>query len=352
LRSLVTSVHFTMAKTSMMTKGGYARKDLKMKRPYILKLFLAVDKMVASIRSLFPTIWVSPLPVKTRQINVSKEKERIILENESPVHRQKTETEEKKRLKQTVKATERSNSNVEDGTQGHEDTNELGHQCKFSKFSRKAESITEDITPRSDPDLNNNILHFSIRKSTNKNITRNPRTENTAKLHLLVESKLSSLHERRFQLEMEESFNSNLVLFILNNLSEVGTEAEVSKLSLHFTEVETLNCLRLSLTTRLARTESQIECILNLEEKLDLHKKQKRLTEQVYEAWQISLLHKRREKILRTILGKYFDEGFLVLFDTALENKVLNVRRSREVSDMISLMEEQMEIIKHDHLAQ
>lgn len=325
----------------MMRKKEIKKKHLNIRRQTIVKFFLAINKMIASTKALFLTVRIPTLPNRTRQ---GCRKKRRFSGEDRQGSKLRTEVGKELEVRETEGVKEKEGVRRRSGALEYWDTRGNSQCFKFSKFYRNPECFTDDVT--SAPDYNNNILHLSIHASTNSESGYEDCIQDRSELQLLIEAKLYRLQGIRFQLDIEESQNSELFLFILHCLAEVGTDAEISKLSLHFAEIEKLNYLRLCLTTRLAKIESQIESTLDLNLKLELYKKQKRLTEQVYEAWQLSLFHKRREKILRTILGKYFEEGFLRLFDRTLEQKVIYVRRSREVADMISLMEEQMDIMK------
>ncbi|KRG04291.1 uncharacterized protein Dmoj_GI20162, isoform D [Drosophila mojavensis] len=164
-------------------------------------------------------------------------------------------------------------------------------------------------------------------------------------LHALIKQlnqKIGSLKSEQQTICDECSINDKLGLDLLAKLTEKVRPSEASKFRTYIDDVGHITSLLLSLSERLAQTESSLETISSQQEKSTLAAKRERLYEQLEEAQRLKSDIDRRGSSIAKLIGKHLNVDMCADYDYFINMKAKLIADARDLSDRIKSSEEQL----------
>ena len=160
-----------------------------------------------------------------------------------------------------------------------------------------------------------------------------------------IEQKLINYNAQKLEIEEAIRKNDSVGQGIASLVETRATPREISKFKFHVEDTEKITNLLVSLSGRLARTESSLAQNNPKEDESNLIAKRDKLQDQLNEAKMLQENIEKRSTVVSNFLQKYFSPSEFQDFSAFLEQKSKLIMESRELSDKISLSEEQMRVL-------
>ncbi|XP_023161733.2 protein Shroom isoform X2 [Drosophila hydei] len=157
-----------------------------------------------------------------------------------------------------------------------------------------------------------------------------------------LNQKIGSLKCEQQTICDECSINDKLGLDLLAKLTEKVRPSEASKFRTYIDDVGHITSLLLSLSERLAQTESNLETHSSQQEKSTLAAKRERLYEQLEEAQRLKSDIDRRGSSIAKLIGKHLNVDICADYDYFINMKAKLIADARDLSDRIKSSEEQL----------
>ncbi|XP_072288042.1 protein Shroom4 isoform X2 [Pyxicephalus adspersus] len=164
-----------------------------------------------------------------------------------------------------------------------------------------------------------------------------------------ISRKLSVLNEAQQGLQEDITANMMLGCELESLLKSLCKPNEYDKFRLFIGDLDKVVNLLLSLSGRLTRVESALNCSdpePSVEEKLNLLEKKKQLTDQLEDAQELKAHVTRREQVVLETLSKYLNEDQLQDYQHYVKMTSALIVEQRELEDKIRLGEEQLRCLR------
>ncbi|KAM4019155.1 protein Shroom4-like isoform 2-T2 [Anomaloglossus baeobatrachus] len=203
-------------------------------------------------------------------------------------------------------------------------------------------------------DLLNRMKDKTGEEEETGNVTEedNEESELTSKKLQLIESisrKVAVLHEAQQGLQEDINANATLGHELKNLLKNICKPNEYDKFRIFIGDLDKVISLLLSLSGRLSRVESALNCedpLPSMEVKMTLLDKKKQLTDQLEDAKELKVHVTRREQVVLETVSKYLNDEELQDYHHYVKMTSALIVEQRELEDKIRLGEEQLRCLR------